>query len=89
MSRTRRFETRAIVIRAGHITTLLSIPDWYGGQILATVDTWIIESATGIPCHRLPDTQMWVMADLTARTSEDLRLGGWRLCRSPDASHAA
>ncbi len=39
-------QTRATVVRAGGTTTLLSIENWYGGQILTPVDTSIIEVAT-------------------------------------------
>jgi hypothetical protein len=38
--------TRATVVRAGYRTTLVSLSDWYGGQILAPVDTWILMVAT-------------------------------------------
>jgi hypothetical protein len=46
--------TCATVVRAGETTTLVSLADWYGGQILAPVDTGIIETAVGRPHRQLP-----------------------------------
>ncbi|MDT0470243.1 hypothetical protein, partial [Streptomyces gibsoniae] len=55
-------QTRATVVRAGETVTLVSIEDWYGGQILAPVDTAIIVAAAGKPRQHLPETKLWVMA---------------------------
>ncbi|MGP4091018.1 hypothetical protein [Streptomyces sp. KR55] len=46
MSLKRHVQTRATVIWAGDTTTLVSLEDWYGGNILAPVDTRIIEAVT-------------------------------------------
>ncbi len=48
MSLKRHVRTRATVIRAGDTTTFVSLEDWYSGQILAPVDTQIIEAAAGL-----------------------------------------
>lgn len=77
----RHVRTRATVIRAGDTTTLVSIENWYGGQILAPVDTHVIGAAAGKPRRQLPDTQLLVMARLTAQSAEDLDLQQWEPCR--------
>lgn len=77
MSLKRHVQTRATVIGAGDTTTLVSLEDWYGGQILAPVDTWIIQAATWKPRQQLPHTQMSVMARLTAQSAEELDLQRW------------
>ncbi len=48
MGRKGHVRTRATVVRAGENTTLVSLADWYGGQILAPVETRIIEAAVGL-----------------------------------------
>ncbi|MFI5689675.1 hypothetical protein [Streptomyces sp. NPDC051636] len=73
----RHVPTRATVVRAGKFTTLVSLDHWYDGQILAKADTGTIVEAVGIPRHRLPDTRLWVMARLAARTADELDLRGW------------
>ncbi|MBV7700980.1 hypothetical protein [Streptomyces sp. TRM70350] len=52
----------------------MALDDWYGGQILAPADTSIIEAAAGRPRRQLADTQLWVMARLTAQCAEELDL---------------
>lgn len=89
MSLKRHVQTRATVIRAGDTTTFVSLEDWYGGQILAPVDTQIIEAAAGKPRHQLPRTQLSVMAQLTAHSAEELDLQSWEPCQDVDRSQAA
>lgn len=81
--------TRAIVIRAGNHTTLLSLPAWFGGQLLAQVDTHTIHAATGLHRHDLPDVQLSVLARLDASTAEGLELKDWVHCPAvPAPGHA-
>lgn len=80
MNTTRHFRTRATVIRAGNTTTLVSLAGWYSGQILAPVDTWVIEAAAGVQRQALPGTRLWVMARITARSAEGLDLRQWEPC---------
>ncbi|MEU8976238.1 hypothetical protein AB0D11_44970 [Streptomyces monashensis] len=40
----RHFRTRATVVRAGDTTTLVSVEGWFGGLILAPVQTGVIEA---------------------------------------------
>ncbi|MDT0465724.1 hypothetical protein, partial [Streptomyces gibsoniae] len=68
--------------------TLVSIEDWYGGQILAPVDTAIIVAAAGKPRQHLPETKLWVMARLTAQSAEDLDLRQWNTCQGVDSRAA-
>lgn len=89
MSIKRHIQTWATVIRAGDTTTLVSLVDWYGGHILAPVDTRIIETATGKPREQLPDTRLSVMARLTARSAEQLDLQQWEPCKETCRSQAA
>ncbi|MGW5465108.1 hypothetical protein [Streptomyces sp. NPDC003996] len=81
-------QTRATVVRAGETVTLVSIEDWYRGQILAPVDTAIVEAAAGKLRQHLPDTQLWVMARLTAQSAEDLDLQQWKTCQGVDSRAA-
>lgn len=74
----RHVQTRATVVRAGDTTTLVALDDWYGGQILAPADTSIVEAAVGRPRRQLADTQLWVMARLTAQCAEELDLRQWQ-----------
>jgi hypothetical protein len=74
----RHVQTRATVVRAGDTTTLVALDNWYGGQILAPVDTSIIEAAAGRPRQELAETQLWVMARLTAQSAEELDLRQWQ-----------
>ncbi|MFC8538013.1 hypothetical protein ACFUJY_29435 [Streptomyces sp. NPDC057249] len=71
--------TTAIVVRAGCRTTLVVLPDWYRGQILVPVETWVVMMATGLTRAALPDTQLLVRARLGARTEQQLDLEGWEL----------
>ena len=89
MSLKRHIQTRATIIRAGDTTTLVSIEDWYGGQILAPVDTAVLEDATGKRRAELPDTQLWVMARLTASHAEELDLQQWEPCHGARRAQAA
>lgn len=89
MSLVHHVRTRATVIRAGDATTLVSLDDWYSGQILAPVDTLIIEAAVGKPREQLPDTQLWVMALLAARFAEELDLRQWKPCSGRCRTRAA
>ncbi|MDQ0847747.1 hypothetical protein [Streptomyces sp. V1I6] len=69
--------TRATVIRAGYYTTLVSLADWYGGQILAAVDTSVVQKITRKACQDLPGVELWVWARVDARFAEDLALKDW------------
>lgn len=89
MSIKRHIRTRATVIRAGRNETMVALDDWYGGQILAPVDTQIIEAATGKPREQLPDTQLSVMARLTAQSAEQLDLQQWEPCQEACRTEAA
>jgi hypothetical protein len=86
MNRRRHTVTRATVIRAGYYTTLVSLHDWYDGQILAPVHTWILEGVASKPYQQLPETRLWVVAQLSASTAEELELRAWRLCRHLDVA---
>ncbi|MBT2511320.1 hypothetical protein J7I98_36995 [Streptomyces sp. ISL-98] len=86
MSLKRHVRTRVTVVRAGDTTTLVSLEGWYGGVLLAPVDTRIVVAAVGMSRHCLPDTQLWVMARHTARAAEDLDLRGWEPCSLPRAA---
>lgn len=81
---TRPFRTRARIVRAGHYTTLVALPDWYGGQILAPVDTLTLLEATGWNLEDLPGEQLWVTAQLTAATSGGLGLRDWSTYEKPN-----
>lgn len=81
---TRPFRTRAHIIRAGHYTTLVALPDWYGGQILAPVETFTLLEATGWNLEDLPGEQLWVTAQLTAATSGGLGLRDWSTYEKPN-----
>ena len=82
--------TRATVVRAGHRTTPVSLSDWYGGQILAPVDTWTLMVATGRSRSDLRRSQLWVMARVGARSAEFLELqAGRRAGSGTPAGHQA
>ncbi|MET8538724.1 hypothetical protein ABZV67_45540 [Streptomyces sp. NPDC005065] len=69
--------TRATVVRAGCQTTLAALPAWCNGQILVSVETWIIMMATGQTRGALPGTELWVRARLDVRSEADLALQNW------------
>ena len=80
MSLNWHIQTRATVIRAGDTTTLVSLDDWYGGKILAPVNTLLLQEVTGMPREKLAGTPLWVKARLTASCAEDLDLIQWQPC---------
>lgn len=65
------------MVRVGCDTTLVALPAWFNGQILAPVETWVIMMATGRTRETLPGTELWVGARLDARTEADLALQDW------------
>lgn len=79
----RHRKTRATVVRAGRTTTMVSLADWFGGQLLAPADTSTIQALIGRPREELPDVELWVMARLDAQAAEFLALRGWTPCEEP------
>lgn len=82
--------TRATVVRAGYYTTLVSLADWYGGQILAAVDTSVVQKITRQARQDLPGVELWVWARVDARSAEDLALKDWtQSTTNPENTKAA
>ena len=71
--------TRARVVRAGDVTSYLSIEAWCGGQVAVRVSTVSLISATGLSRDQLPGTELTVHANLTAVADTDVDPGDFRL----------
>ncbi|MGI5136648.1 MULTISPECIES: hypothetical protein [unclassified Streptomyces] len=67
-----RQRTRALVVRAGPLTSQLSIRAWIHGQITVSVATDEITAATGLSRSELPGTELSVTADLAALSDTDV-----------------
>jgi hypothetical protein len=50
------------------------------------VHTWILEGVASKPYQQLPETRLWVVAQQSAPTAEELELRAWRLCRHLDVA---
>jgi hypothetical protein len=71
--------TRARVVRAGDVTSYLSIEAWCGGQVAVRVSTASLISATGLSRDQLPGTELTVGANLTATADTGVNPGDFRL----------
>ncbi|GAA3479632.1 MULTISPECIES: hypothetical protein [Streptomyces] len=79
MSTTGYQRTRARVVRAGDVTSYLSIEAWCGGQVAVRVSTLSLISATGLSLDQLPGTELTVHANLTAIADTDVDPGDFRV----------
>lgn len=78
--------TRARVVRAGDVTSYLSIEEWCGGQVAVRVSTVSLTSASGLSRDQLPGTELTVHANLTAVADTDVDPGDFRFdVPAPDA----
>lgn len=71
--------TRATLVRVGTQTAHVVLPLWYGGQILAPVETWAVMMDTGLTRAQLLGAALCVSARLDARTERGLELRNWAL----------
>jgi hypothetical protein len=60
------------------MTTLVALPAWHHGQILAAVATPLLVDLTGLPACQLPGTELTVAARLDAVLDTELDLRDWQ-----------
>ncbi|WP_030978334.1 hypothetical protein [Streptomyces sp. NRRL S-1824] len=78
--------TQARVVRAGDVTSYLSIEAWCGGQVAVRVSTVSLTSTSGLSRDQLPGTELTVHANLTAVADTDVDPGDFRFdVPAPDA----
>ncbi|MFE9868732.1 hypothetical protein ACFYPZ_39910 [Streptomyces sp. NPDC005506] len=70
--------TRARVVRAGDVTSYLSIKAWCGGRVAVRVSTVSLILVTGLSREQLPGTELTVHANLTAVADTDVDPGDFR-----------
>jgi hypothetical protein len=70
--------TRARMVRAGDVTSYLSIKAWCGGQVAVRVSTVSLILATGLSRDQLPGTELAVHANLIAVADTDVDPGDFR-----------
>lgn len=68
----------ARVVRAGDVTSYLSIEAWCGGQVAVRVSTASLILATELSRDQLPETELTVRANLTTADT-DVDPGDFRL----------
>lgn len=71
--------TRARVVRAGDVTSYLSIEAWCGGQVAVRVSTASLILATELSRDQLSGTELTLRANLAATADTDVDPGDFRL----------